>query len=363
VDPGVLGGAGDARPGRSLAIDIVINNYNYADYLPAAIESARIQDHPAVNVIVVDDGSTDESRDRLRAHEGSIEIVLKENGGQASALNAGFERCRGEAVIFLDADDVLRPDAASRVAAAFASDPRLAKVQFRLDVIDAEGRPTGETKPAPHLAMPSGDMSRAELAAPFDQVWMATSGNAFRTKTLERILPVPERYSRFPDYYLVHLTALLGPVHSIEEVAGSFRIHGRNSFEPQEPALDLDHVHETIGFTATTAGDIARLADLLGIERPDPLLSISDLGNRLVSLRLAPDRHPVKTDTRWRLVAQAGRAAARRFDVSAPMKALFCLWFVAMAVSPRPLARRLAELFLFPERRGPLNRLVGRLHR
>ncbi len=49
-------------------------------------------------------------------------MVLKENGGQASALNAGMERCEGDVVIFLDADDTLHPDAAARVAAAFAAE-------------------------------------------------------------------------------------------------------------------------------------------------------------------------------------------------------------------------------------------------
>jgi cellulose synthase/poly-beta-1,6-N-acetylglucosamine synthase-like glycosyltransferase len=358
------GGVGGGGPDGPVTVDIVVNNHNYAEYLPAAIESARVQDHPGVNVIVVDDGSTDGSREGLRAFEDSVDVVLKENGGQASALNAGFDRCRGDAVIFLDADDTLRPDAASRVAAAFAADPEVVKVQFRLDVIDADGRPTGVIKPPPHLGMPSGDLRRAELAAPFDQVWMATSGNAFRRRALERILPIPEReYPRCADYYLVHLTALLGRVVSIEDVAGSYRVHGRNAYEPQAAEVDLAHVRDSITYAATTAPAIAELADRLGIERPDPLLSVSDLGNRLISLRLEPGLHPIPADSRRSLLGEGLRAARRRFDVSAAMRLMFAAWFAAIAVAPRALARRLAELFLFPERRGSLNRLVGRMHR
>ena len=60
-----------------------------------------------------------------------------------------------------------------------------------METIDAEGRPTGEIKPAPHLPMPSGDLREAELAYPYDLVWMATSANAFRAEALRRILPDP----------------------------------------------------------------------------------------------------------------------------------------------------------------------------
>lgn len=351
--------------GDDLAIDVVVNNHDYGAFVTDAIESARRQSHPNVNVIVVDDGSTDDSRRRLAAIDGSIEIVLKENGGQASALNAGLDRCRGEVVLFLDADDVLKPGAAARVAAAFAADRTIAKVQFRMDVIDAEGHPTGEVKPAPHLPLPSGDLRRAELAFPFDLAWLPTSGNAFRAEALRRIFPIPEH--DYPvcgaDWYLVHLTTLLGPVTSLEEICASYRVHGRNSYEPRGSRLDLDHVRETIAYAGVTAHALAQLADELGEQRPDRILSVSDLANRLVSRKLEPARHPVRGDTPRRLLLDGLRATSRRFDVSWPMRALFAAWFAAVAASPRPLAGRLGELLLFPARRTAVNRLLTRLHR
>ncbi len=130
-----------------ITIDIVVNNYNYEAYVRQAVDSACAQEYPSVNVIVVDDGSTDGSRELLAGYGDEIDLVLKENGGQASALNAGFARCRGQAVIFLDADDVLAPDAASMVADAFASGRQAARLHFRLGVIDADGRSLGSTKP------------------------------------------------------------------------------------------------------------------------------------------------------------------------------------------------------------------------
>ncbi len=77
---------------------ILINNYNYGRFLHEAIDSALSQTYPHTEVIVVDDGSTDNSREIIASYEDQIIPVLKENGGQASALNAGFAASRGEIV-------------------------------------------------------------------------------------------------------------------------------------------------------------------------------------------------------------------------------------------------------------------------
>ncbi len=342
-----------------LKVDVVIDNYNYADFLGAAIESALGQTHEGVAVIVVDDGSTDGSRELLGAFEDRVELVLKENGGQASALNAGFERCRGDVIIFLDADDLLHPEAAARVAAAFAADDSLVKVQYRMDTIDAEGRSTGEVKPAPHLPLPNGDVRVAELTFPYDLVWMATSGNAFRTDALRRILPIPEHeYPRTgADWYLVHLAALLGPVSSLDFVGAGYRVHGANSYEAPAGELDLDQLRQGIGFVATTSRELLRLAGELGLERPERILSVADLARRLTSLRLDPQRHPIATDSPAGIVRDAGRAIRLRSDSSAAKKLLFGAWFGLMAIAPRRFARPLAELFFFPGRRPNLTGL------
>jgi Glycosyl transferase family 2 len=346
----------------ALAVDIVIDNYNYARYLPAAIESALGQTHEKVTVTVVDDGSSDGSQHLLEEYEGRVTVVLKENGGQASALNAGAELCGGDVVIFLDADDTLHPEAAAEVAAAFAADPEVVKVQFRTAVINAEGDATGAIKPAPHLPMPSGDLREAELASPYDLVWMATSANAFRADALRRILPIPEsRFRTCADWYLVHMTALIGPVLSLDSVAGSYRVHGANNYEPQAAELDLAHLRETIGFADSVSPLLLELAAELGLPRPARILSIADLANRMISLRLEPGRHPDPGEHARGLVADAVRAARRRANASAPMKLIFVAWFAAMAVAPRPLARRLAIWFLYPQQRPALNRLLGRL--
>ena len=257
------------EPQRSdLTIDIIVNNFNYSRFVGAAVESALAQSHPNVNVIAVDDGSTDGSQDVLRGYADEVELVLKENGGQASAVNAGFTKCTGDVVIFLDADDILLPNAAALVASAFAVDPRVVKVQYRMEVIDRDGRGTGVLKPPDHMPLPEGDVRRAELVFPFDLVWLPMSASAFRIDALRRIMPIPE--AEYPvcgaDWYLVHLVALLGDVRSLDDIAACYRVHGDNRYEPENPTLDLDHVRHGLVHAAATTRALTGLADEIGLE-------------------------------------------------------------------------------------------------
>jgi hypothetical protein len=119
-------------------VSVVVVNHDYGRFLEAAIDSALAQSHAATEVIVVDDGSTDDSRDRIAGYRDRVVPVFKENGGQASAFNAGFEASRGEFVLFLDADDLLLP-AAAETAALSLSDGEAAKVHWRLWQIDEFG--------------------------------------------------------------------------------------------------------------------------------------------------------------------------------------------------------------------------------
>ena len=351
-------------PESAIKIDIVVNNHNYGAYVCDAVDSARAQDHPAVNVVVVDDGSTDDSRERLRRYDGSVDLVLTDNGGQSAALNTGFSRCRGDAVLFLDADDVLEPTAASRAAAALAAEPNAVRVQFRMAVIDADGNQVGLVRPPGHQPLPSGDLRRAELAFPFDMAWVG-GGNAYRTDALRRIMPIPtDEYGRWgADWYLVHLSALLGPVVGLDEVGAFYRVHGANAFEPAAPVLDLARVRREIEYQQTTIAALSRLADELVLDRPDPILSLSNVALRIVSHKLDPSHHPVSDDNAGTLFWSAVRAARRRYDMSIALRVAMVVWLGAILASPRRLARPMAELFVFPERRQRLTSLTRRLRR
>jgi hypothetical protein len=346
-----------------LSVDVIVDNFNYGRFLRAAIDSALAQTHPEVRVIVVDDGSTDESRAVIASYGERVVPVLKENGGQASAFNAGFARSGADVVIFLDSDDALLPNAACAAAKALRAEPEAAKVQYRMEVIDGAGGATGAVKPPPHLPLRSGDFRREALTLPFDVPWLPTSGNAFPAWVLNRLLPIPEdEFAAAADWYLQHLTPLFGPIVSLDEMAARYRVHGANSYEPAAAELDLDHVRKAVVYAAATRRQLERVADELGLERPrGGILSVADLANRIVSLRLDPTRHPLAEDSRGRLLVCGLRAAWRRFDVSPLVRLMFMAWFVSFALAPRAVARWLAERFLFPERRPRLSRVLGTL--
>jgi glycosyltransferase involved in cell wall biosynthesis len=346
-------------------VSIIVNNYNYGRFLSAAIDSALCQSYRSVEVIVVDDGSTDLSRDIIGSYGSRVTSFLKNNGGQASALNAGFAQSHGDAIIFLDADDVLLPYAAQRVAETFVAQPATAKVQYRMAVIDGDGNPTGAIKPPRHIPLPSGDLKRSELWFPFDLAWLPTSGNAFAAWALQRIFPIPGQvYGQVgADWYLAHLAPLMGPVVSLDEVCACYRVHTANHYELSAPSLDLAHIRQTIAYADHTRCYLQRYAEQLNLpDRPGEILSVSYVANRITSLKLGPDQHAIAGDTVGQLFRLALVAIARRRDVAWPMKAMFRVWFAAIVLAPPPAARWLAIRFLYPETRSGLNQVLRIFH-
>lgn len=217
-------------------VSIIINNYNYAGFLAAAIESALAQAYAPKEVIVVDDGSTDGSREVLSGYAGRVLAVLKANGGQASAFRAGLGASQGEVILFLDADDLLYPEAAAVAASCFA-DPRVVKASWPLEVIDGQGQSTGETLPPRQKPLPEGDLADSLLrTGPDSYLSPPTSGNAWSRGFLEAALSPSlladqeAEYRQGADGYLITLAPLFGHVRAINRALGAYRIHGRNQF-------------------------------------------------------------------------------------------------------------------------------------
>ncbi|MFM0150592.1 glycosyltransferase family 2 protein, partial [Paraburkholderia sp. RL18-085-BIA-A] len=122
-----------------LFFSVVIANYNCGRSVRQAIESALTQEWPDMEVIVVDEGSTDNSADVIRSVWRKDHGLLKENGGQREANNVGFGRSAGDVIIFLAADDVLVPGALRSIASVWRTG--LSNVQLLMERVDAQGRP------------------------------------------------------------------------------------------------------------------------------------------------------------------------------------------------------------------------------
>ena len=214
---------------RPLA-SVIITSYNYERFLRTAIDSSINQTYANLETIVVDDGSTDRSVDVIKSYGRQITPVLKQNGGQGSAFNAGFEMSRGEIVFFLDSDDALLPTAVENAVDLF-SDPEVVKVHWPLLIIDQHGEKTGKVK-EPEL--PRGDFRQIVLErGPMTEATLPsapTSGNAYKRSFLDRVMPIPEQvYTISPDAYLFGLAPAFGIVERASEPQGFWRFHGLNA--------------------------------------------------------------------------------------------------------------------------------------
>lgn len=214
-----------------MSVSIVINNYNYALYLGDAIRSALDQTLPALEVIVVDDGSTDDSRRVIESFGSRITAIFQDNGGQAAAFNTGIQAARGDWVWLLDADDSLTPTA-TEIASSLAG-IGVARIAMGLNRIDASGKAIGRQLP---------NTGRAFEGTLLDIILEGgglpstpTSGNLFNREALIKILPVPtDAFPICADAYLFVMSAKHGKIKLDPSIVANYRIHGKNSFFRQD---------------------------------------------------------------------------------------------------------------------------------
>ncbi len=214
---------------------IVVNNYNYGRYLREAIDSALAQTYPHIEVIVVDDGSTDDSSEIIAGYGERIVAVLKENGGQASAFNAGFARCRGDVICFLDSDDLFYEDKVAetvRFLRSYGAEGKDVLVYHDLEVVDKYGSSLGTMKLSERsfkTNLPPNLYRHACEHGYILYVAGPTSGLALTRSLAERIFPIPEAGIRTSaDNFVVKAASLLGEVHEAKAALSKYRVHGEN---------------------------------------------------------------------------------------------------------------------------------------
>jgi glycosyltransferase involved in cell wall biosynthesis len=328
-----------AQPGQPL-VSVVITNYNYSRYLRSAIDGVLAQTWSHVEVIVVDDGSTDNSREIIESYGARVASVLKANGGHGSAVNAGFAASRGEIVMFLDSDDEMLPEAVAQIVKAWR--PGVAKAQFQLEVVDDRGRPLGQRVPPFNGFIPNGDI-RDRIVRFGEYPSPPSSGNAYARAALSRLMPLDETiWFAAAEKSLVFLTPFFGDVVSICAPLGRYRIHSDN--DSRLKGRHIEALHRRLSAPYFVPETIFNIAAAKGIELDLRVLDSTArrLKLRMASLRLDPTTHPVAGDTRSGLMVRGIRATIRHPDLSLRDRATQMLWFVLMGVAPRAIASRLA---------------------
>jgi hypothetical protein len=329
-----------SQPTRHPLVSIVINNYNYGRYLRAAIDGSLAQTYPQVEVVVVDDGSTDDSREIIESYGERIVPVIKDNGGQGSAFNAGFAASHGEIVIFLDADDELLSNAIDQVAAAWR--PGVAKIQFQLELIDDGGKPLGLLVPQYDGFVPNGDL-RDRITRFGEYPTPPSSGSAYSRAVLSQLMPLDEAiWLLAADRPLFFLTPFFGDLVSLCTPLGRYRIHAAN--DSRLKGRHLEALHRRLSAAFFVPETICRVAASKGIELDPRVLGSTsrEVKLRMASIRLDPKTHPIVGDTRLRLFVKGIRASLREPDMSAKLRAKQIAWFVLMASGPMAIVTRLS---------------------
>jgi len=207
-------------------ISVIVNTYNYGRFIEDAIDSVLAQDFPAdqMEILVVDDGSTDDTADRVKKYGGRIRYLYKENGDQASAVTYGFSHSSGEQIALLDGDDVWLPRKLSRVVQQFATNPRTAMVFHKYAFWDCRDNSMWEPS---YFTEVSGDVLR-ERRKLLSYSAAPTSSLVFRREALQRLSNIPLGRPFNFDAYLIMAVLFLGPIGYVPELLSRNRVHGRN---------------------------------------------------------------------------------------------------------------------------------------
>jgi glycosyltransferase involved in cell wall biosynthesis len=280
-------------------VSLLINNYNYALYLKEAIDSALNQTYSNTEVIVVDDGSTDNSREIIANYQKRVIPIYKENGGQASALNAGFAVSRGEIVCLLDSDDVWLPQKVEKAVEAFCSYPEAAIVYHRVQNVDEAGTATGQPWPPynPIRGNISSQVARTGGWWPFPP----STALSFSRKFLCKVMNVPEEEYRIcADTYLADLAPFWGEVVGIEQVLSHYRLHSSNTWSNLTGAHEDVTANRELQYHELRASLLNRTLKSLGMNLevslaehwPYQLLKYKLGKKNLISLSLLALRNP-----------------------------------------------------------------------
>jgi glycosyltransferase involved in cell wall biosynthesis len=339
---------------------VVITCYNYERYVTLAIRSALEQTVLPTEVIVVNDGSTDGSAAALAAFGDRITVITQENRGQIAATNQGYAASSGDLVMFLDADDVLRPRAIEFVLKAWT--PRCCKVQFELDVINGDGELLGRRYC--NYVDPYGSL---EIHREFERfgtyVSPVLTGNVYSRGFLRKLMPLTAKMA--PDGVFNTVAPLYGEVHVVPQALAMYRLHDANqSYHASATGGIGDRFSKQVALRRSEARLLADHAAACGVSLPAGDLLDHDLpaiNYRLMLRKLHHDYDGATHDTSGRLW-RAGLTCLSRRPLPMRLKLAHAVWLTSLLCSPRWFAAWLIALrFNRAALVQPIRRKVARL--
>ncbi len=205
---------------RTPRLAVIVTCWNYADYVVDAIESVIKQGRRDCELVVIDDGSTDNSW--VEICRMGVRAYRTENGGQRLACLRGLRETTAPFVLFLDADDELLPGALTEILSRLDED--VAKLQFPLLRMDAQRRII--SGPIPPLSEFRGRQLVERVLRTGDYTSPPTSGNVFRRDVCQFIEEAD--YERAVDGVILFVAPFMGDIISLSRPLGLYRVHGRN---------------------------------------------------------------------------------------------------------------------------------------
>lgn len=214
-------------------VSILITNYNYEKFVSEAIESALQQTYHPIEIIVVDDSSTDNSLSVIEQYKDRIQTVSQINGGLISALNTGFSHCKGEIICLLDSDDVFSPQKIQTVVEIFESFP---KCEWCFHSLEYFSQPLESlfanacTEPASGNTdnIQRIDFRKGLAKGKCESIQTATSGLSFKRSLLTQIIPMSPLLPT--DNYLKLAACFLSCGIFVKKALGLQRVHSTNSY-------------------------------------------------------------------------------------------------------------------------------------
>lgn len=208
---------------NSPKVSIIIPNYNYAKYIAETIDSVLAQTYPNFEVIVVDDGSKDDSLKILEKYAGQIKVIKQQNQGVSRARNNGAANSAGEYLAFLDADDVWLPAKLERQMQRFFEDSEVGLVHCSMKFIDIEGKITGESRKGKE-----GWVAEELLKLKEGVVIGAGSTAVVKRALFDKIKGFDHRLTTAADWEFCYRIARDNKIAFVSEPLVLYRIHNSN---------------------------------------------------------------------------------------------------------------------------------------